>query len=114
MTTEQFFKYAVEMCQKCSGNGCEKCEALPGGPSCRHATNPEFSQVERVIQNWINHNHLTRKSALLLLFPNILLDKNGCPDIRACIVEPSLEDTKCDQYETCGDCNKDFWLSPLN
>lgn len=23
MTTEQFFKYAVEMCQKCSGNGCE-------------------------------------------------------------------------------------------
>lgn len=31
MTTEQFFKYAVEMCQKCSDNGCEKCEALPGG-----------------------------------------------------------------------------------
>ena len=29
MTTEQFFKYAVEMCQKCSDNGCEKCEALP-------------------------------------------------------------------------------------
>ena len=49
MTTEQFFKYAVEMCQKCSGNGCEKCEALPGGPSCWHATNPDFSQVERVI-----------------------------------------------------------------
>lgn len=23
MTTEQFFKYAVEMCQKCSDNGCE-------------------------------------------------------------------------------------------
>ena len=114
MTTEQFFKYAVEMCQKCSGNGCEKCEALPGGPSCWHATNPDFSQVERVIQNWTNNNHLTRKSALLLLFPNILLDKNGCPDIRACIVEPSLEDTKCDQYETCGDCNKDFWLNPLN
>lgn len=114
MTTEQFFKYAVEMCQKCSDNGCEKCEALPGGVSCWHSTNPDFSQVERVIQNWINHNHLTRKSALLLLFPNILLDKNGCPDIRACIVEPSLEDTKCDQYETCGDCNKDFWLSPLN
>ena len=114
MITEQFFKYAVEMCQKCSGNRCEKCEALPGGASCWHSTNPDFSQVERVIQNWINDNHLTRKSALLLLFPNILLDKNGCPDIRACIVEPSLEDTKCEQYETCGDCNKDFWLMPLN
>ena len=96
MTTEQFFKYAVEMCQKCSDNCCEKCEALPGGASCWHSTNPNFSQVERVIQNWINHNHLTRNIALLLLFPNILLDKNGCPDIRACIVEPSLEDTKCD------------------
>ena len=114
MTIEQFFKYAVEMCQKCSDNGCEKCEALPEGALCWHSTNPDFSQVERVIQNWINHNHLTRKNALLLLFPNILLDKNGCPDIRACIVEPSLEDTKCDQYETCGDCNKDFWLSLLN
>ena len=34
MTTEQFLKYAVEMCQKCSDNGCEKCEALPGGASC--------------------------------------------------------------------------------
>lgn len=41
MTTEQFFKYAVEMCQKCSDN-------------------------------------------------------------------------RCDQYETCSDCNKDFWPSPLN
>jgi hypothetical protein len=51
MTTEQFFKYAVEMCQKCSDNGCEKCEALPGGPSCWHSTNPDFSQVEQVIQN---------------------------------------------------------------
>ena len=49
MTTEQFFKYAVEMCQKCSDNGCEKCEALPGGASCWHSTNPDFSQVERVI-----------------------------------------------------------------
>ena len=24
MTTEQFFKYAVEMCQKCSDNGCDQ------------------------------------------------------------------------------------------
>lgn len=43
MTTEQFFKYAVEMCQKCSNNGCEKCEALPGGLSCWYSTNPDFS-----------------------------------------------------------------------
>ena len=114
MTTEQFFKYAAEMCQKCSSNGCEKCEALPGGPSCWHSTNPDFSQVERVIQNWTNHNHPTRKGALLTLFPNMPCDKNGCPCIRACAVEPSLKCTKCDQYETCGDCNKDFWLSPLN
>ena len=114
MTTEQFFKYAVEMCQKCSDNGCEKCEALSGGPSCWHATNPDFSQVERVIQNWTNDNHPTRKSALLSLFPNIPCNNNGCPVISACTIEPSLKDTKCDQYETCGDCNKDFWLSPLN
>ena len=43
MTTEQFLKYAVEMCQKCSDNGCEKCETLPGGASCWHSTNPDFS-----------------------------------------------------------------------
>lgn len=114
MTTEQFFKYAVEMCQKCSDNRCEKCEALPGGPSCWHSTNPDFSQVEQVIQNWTNHNHPTRKSALLSLFPNILCNKNECPSINACVIEPSLKDIKCDQYETCGDCNKDFWLMPLN
>ena len=114
MTTEQFFKYAVEMCQKCSDNGCEKCEALPGGGLCWHSTNPDFSQVERIIQNWINHNYPTRKSALLSLFPNIPCNKNGCPDINACTIEPSWKYTKCDQYETCGDCNKDFWLSPLN
>lgn len=114
MTTEQFFKYAVEMCQKCSGNGCEKCEALPGGSLCWHSTNPDFSQVERIIQNWINQNHPTRKSTLLSLFPNIPCNKNGCPDINACAIEPSLKDTKCEQYVTCGDCNKDFWLSPLN
>lgn len=30
MTIEQFLKYAVEMCQKCSDNECEKCEASPG------------------------------------------------------------------------------------
>lgn len=114
MITEQFFKYAVEMCQKCSDNGCEKCEALPGGTSCWRSTNPDFSQVEQVIQNWINQNHPTRKSTLLSLFPNIPCDKNGCPCIHACTVEPSLKYTKCDQYETCGDCNKDFWLIPLN
>lgn len=113
MTTEQFFKYAVEMCQKCSDNGCEKCEALPGGPSCWHSTNPDFFQVEQIIQNWTNRNYPTRKSALLSLFPNIPCNKNGCPSINACTIEPSL-DTKCDQYETCSDCNKDFWLSPLN
>lgn len=114
MTTEQFFKYAVEMCQKCSDNGCENCEALPGGPSCWHSTSPDFSQVKQVIQNWANRNHPTRKSALLLLFPNISCNKNGCPSINACTIEPSLKDIKCDQYETCGDCNKDFWLMPLN
>lgn len=113
MTTEQFFKYAVEMCQKCSDNGCENCEALPGGSSCWHSTNPDFSQVERVIQNWTNHNHPTRKSVLLSLFPNMSCNKNGYPSINACTIEPSLN-TKCDQYETCGDCNKDFWLMPLN
>lgn len=114
MTTEEFFKYAVEMCQKCSGNGCEKCEALPGRSACWHSTNPDFSQVKQVIQNWVNHNYLTRKSAILSLFPNMSCSKNGCPGINACIIEPSLKDTKCDQYETCGDCDKDFWLSPLN
>lgn len=75
MTTEQFFKYAVEMCQKCSDNGCENCEALPGGPSCWHSTNPDFSQVKQVIQNWANRNHPTRKSALSLLFPNVSCNK---------------------------------------
>ena len=114
MTTEQFFKYAVEMCQKCSNNGCEKCEALPGGLSCWHSTNPDFSQVERVIQNWTNHNHPTRKSTILSLFPNMSCSKNGCPGINACIIEPSLKDIKCDQYETCSDCNKDFWLTSFN
>lgn len=114
MTTEQFFKYAVEMCQKCSDNGCEKCEALPGGLSCWHSTNPDFYQVERVIWNWVNNNYPTRKSVILSLFPNIPCNNNGCPVISACTIEPSLKDTKCDQYETCGDCNKDFWLMPLN
>ena len=114
MTTEQFFKYAVEMCQKCSDNGCEKCEALPEGPSCWHSTNPDFSQVERVIWNWVNNNYPTRKSAILSLFPNIPCNNNGCPGINACTIEPSLKNTECDQYETCGDCNKDFWLMPLN
>lgn len=47
MTTEQFFKYAVEMCQKCSDNGCKKCEALPGGPSCWHSTNPDFFRLNK-------------------------------------------------------------------
>lgn len=47
MTTEQFFKYAVEMCQKCSDNGCENCEALPGGPSCWHSTNPDFFRLNK-------------------------------------------------------------------
>lgn len=75
MTIEQLFKYAVEMCQKCSYNGCEKCEALPGGASCWHSTNPDFSQVEQVIQNWINDHHPNRKSAILSLFPNIPCNK---------------------------------------
>ncbi len=114
MTTEQFLKYAVEMCQKCSNNGCEKCEALPGGPSCWHSTNPDFPQVERVVQNWINTNHLTRKIAFLSLFPNTSCKEDGCPSISACVVEPSLKYTKCEQYTTCGDCNKDFWLMPFN
>ena len=79
MTTEQFFKYAVEMCQKCSDNGCENCEALPGGPSYWHSTNPDFSQVKQVIQNWANRNHPPRKSALSLLFPNVSCNKKWMP-----------------------------------
>ena len=114
MTTEQVFKDAVKRCQECSDNGCEKCEALPGGASCWHSTNSDFSQVERVIWNWVNNNYPTRKNVILSLFPNIPCNNNGCPVISACTIEPSLKDTKCEQYETCGDCNKDFWLSPLN
>ena len=72
MTIEQFFKYAVEMCQKCSDNGCEKCEALPGGASCWHSTNPDFFFFFCVIQNWINHTHPTRESAPFSLFPSVL------------------------------------------
>lgn len=113
MTIEQFLKYAVEMCQKCSKNNCEKCEALPGEPSCWHSTNPDISQVEQVVQNWINSNHLTRKIALLSLFPNIPCDKKGFP-FDACMVELSLKDTRCDRYTTCDECNKDFWLMPLD
>lgn len=114
MTTEQFFKYAVEMCQKCTENNCEKCEALPGEPSCWHSTNPDFSQVEQVIQDWMNSNHLTRKTALLSLFPNMSCKDDGYPYINACTVEPSLKYTKCEQYTTCDDCNKDFWLMPFD
>ena len=114
MTVEQFLKYAVEMCWKCSGNDCEKCEASPGEPSCWHSTNPDFSQIEQVVQNWINNNHPTRKSVLLSLFPNMSCNKNGYPCIDACTVEPSLKNTKCEQYATCCECNRDFWLMSLN
>lgn len=114
MTTEQFFKYVVEMCQKCSKNDYEKCEASPGEYSCWHSTNPDFSQIKQVVQNWINNNYPTRKSALLLLFPNTSCNKNGYPCIDACTIEPSLKNTQCEQYTTCGECNKDFWLMPFN
>lgn len=114
MTAEQFFNYAVAMCQKCSENSCEKCEASPGEPSCWHSTNPDFFQVEQVVQNWISNNRLTRKNALLSLFPNISCNKMGYPFIDACTVEPSLKYTKCEQYTTCSECNKDFWLMPFN
>lgn len=112
MTTEQFLKYAVDMCKKCSENNCEKCEASPGASSCWHSTNPDFLQVEQVVQNWINRNYVTRKALLFTCFPNVSCDKNGCPYIDACTVEPSWKLVGCERYETCGDCNKDFWLSP--
>lgn len=114
MTIEQFLKYATEMCQKCSENNCEKCLATPGESTCWHSTSPNFSNIEKVVLNWIYNNHTTRKAALSACFPNVECNKNGYPCIDVCTIEPSWKFTRCNQYTTCDECNKEFWLMPLD
>ena len=93
------------------GDTCTGCELydVQCGPlekDCDH------EKVIRIVEEWAKkHPVKTRLSEFKKLFPNASEQAGGCPD---CCVNKFDSTVRCKDSDTCLECKKKFWLTPID
>lgn len=114
MDTVKFLKAISRMCKsyESSCNGCPiSIEIQRSGDylDCCGFIKSNIEKVVEVVEKWDKeHPVKTRKSALLEIFPTVILSEDGIP-----IVCPQdMGQIGC--HTTCEECYKEFWMEELN
>lgn len=109
MDAVEFLRDFRRMCLSYDNcTGCElRCAAcIPMEEDCDH------EKVIRVVEEWAKtHPVKTRLSEFKKLFPNASEKAGGCPD---CCVNKFDSTVSCKDSDTCLECKKKFWLTPID
>ena len=108
MDAVEFLRDFRRMClsyDNCTGCEFKSAECSPTEEDCDH------EKVIRVVEEWAKAHPLkTRLSEFLKLFPNAPEQAGGCPD---CCVIKFDSTVSCKDSESCLDCKKKFWFTPI-
>lgn len=112
MDAVELLKEAWRMCKEQSD--CKLCpisEFCPIGNYVFKVEEPE--KAVEIVEKWAEeHPKKTRVSEFLKMFPNAQLQPDGMLnfDLKPCDIDPEYADKVCDQYSSCPDCCKAYWL----
>lgn len=92
---------SYSMCSECPLNDC-RCTAVDCGDE------KERKRLVEIVEAW-NKEHpvKTRKSALLEIFPTVILSEDGIP----IICPHDMGQIGC--HTTCEECCKEFWMEEI-
>lgn len=109
MDAVEFLRDFRRMCWSYRGT-CTGCELK--GAQCRPTEKDcDHKEVIRVVEEWAKeHPVKTRLSEFLKLCPNASVQAGGCPDPCIKIFDSIVN---CKDSEGCLDCQKKFWLTPI-
>ena len=108
MDAVEFLRDFRRMCL--SYDNCTGCE-LRSAECSQMEEDFDHEKVIRVVEKWAKaHPVKTRLSEFLLLFPNAPAPEEGCPGSCVKFFDSTVN---CKDSESCLDCKKKFWLTPI-
>lgn len=120
-------KFIVEQARMCNSNAedimeCESCD-LNSSRYCTKLCDDLISPADaeeavRIVEAWAEAHHAkTRQDALLKMFPNSQLDKNGALNVCPARFDANYRGespNECgDIRRDCHDCRKEYWLEEV-
>lgn len=120
-------KFIVEQARMCNSNAedimeCESCD-LNSSRYCTKLCDDLISPADaeeavRIVEAWAEAHHAkTRQDALLKMFPNSQLDKNGALNVCPARFDANYRGespNECgDLRRDCHDCRKEYWLEEV-
>ena len=110
MDAIEFLRDFRRMClsyDNCTGCELRNAECSPMEEDCDH------EKVIRVVEEWTKaHPVKTRLSELVKIFPNYKKDENYSGIPRDCI--KIFDQGQSCTFSSCFDCQKKFWLTPID
>lgn len=110
MDAVEFLRDFRRMCWTYEEPCCESCK-LEGGGCNFTDLGCDHEKAVRIVEKWAKeHPVKTRLSEFLKLFPNAPVPEEGCPGLCVKFFDSTVN---CKDDESCRDCKKKFWLTPI-
>ena len=115
MDAVKFLKERERACNEYIANKkCGDCPLATANRSCNSLIKEHPEKAVEAVEKWsAEHPIKTRQSETLKLFPNIQLDLNGIIYVAPCVLDTNAKKERCDKYENCKTCRKDYWMEEI-
>ena len=109
-----FLKIESRMCSE--HTNCKECpvssEKNGVEETCSYLRRFHPEKYVSAVEKWAKENPVkTRQSEFLEKYPDVNI-RNGVIDIGPCVLDKKIKDS-CDEYITCLDCRKKYWLEEV-
>lgn len=107
-------KYLEERKRMCGSytNMCDGC-GFGKAPKCNNTEDYNPEKAVAIVEKWSKeHPVKTRQSVLLESYPNAKKGSNGILMASPCYFDENVKN-RCKQYDTCADCQKEYWLAEV-
>lgn len=81
--------------------------------ACWYSRTADNRLCIQLVKDWAKDNYSTRAKEFLSRYPDFKILSTGCSIVDPCVVEHSRREELCAKYTTCGECNSEYWLTPL-
>ena len=114
MDAVKFLKEDRRMCEKRKCSNCPVFHYLGKmGKWCNDFKKNHPEQYVEIVEKWsAEHPVKTRQSVLLESYPNAKKGSNGILMASPCYFDENVKN-RCKQYDTCADCQKEYWLAEV-
>ena len=93
---------------------CGDCPLATANRSCNSLIKEHPEKAVEAIEKWsADHPIKTCQNEALKLFPNLEVDDKGVAWLFPCNVDFNAKDERCNKYEECRNCRRDYWMEEI-